>query len=360
MKKNNLTQRLFLSSVFSALALFFTACDPDPAPATPKGEYEKGVFILNEGAFRAGNSSVSFYNRDTKAVAPDIFTNVNNRPLGDVAQSMTQHNDQLFIVVNNSNKIEIVDANTFASIHSIGNLALPRFMAVANNKGYVSEWVSFSSNGRIAVIDLNSHTVTKTIPVGKLPENLLVVNNKLYVANSSDNSVSVINTNTDVVETTLTIADSPNSLVADANNKIWILAGGKKAYNPDFSVDANNSTPGNLIRLNPTNNTAELTLPFASRTSSPGKLKINGAKNKLYYQYGGKIYQLDITASALPATPFINRSFYGLGIDPTNNIIYGGDAGFFTANGKVIRYNTNGSAIDSFTVGIAPNSFHFR
>jgi YVTN family beta-propeller protein len=360
MKINLLASRLYLGFFFISAAFSLTSCDPDPAPVTPKGEYEKGVFILNEGNFRAGDAAVSFYNRDTKTLTADIFKSVNNRPLGDVAQSMTQHNDQIYLVINNSNKIEIVDANTFAGLHTLEGLALPRYLAVANNKGYVTEYVNYGVNGRVSVIDLNSHTVTKTITVGKLPENLAVVNNKIYVVNSGENTVSVLNPNTDVVESTLTLTDSPNSLAVDANNKLWILAGGKKAYNPDFSIDASKSTPGALIRLNPATNAVEHTIHFASATISPTQLKVNGAKNKLYYRYGGKVYQMDITASALPATPIINRNFYGLGIDPTTNVIYGGVARSFTANGKVVRFNPNGSPIDSFTVGIGPNSFLFR
>jgi DNA-binding beta-propeller fold protein YncE len=63
----------------------------------------------------------------------------------------------------------------------------------------------------------------------------------------------------------------------------------------------------------------------------------------------------------LKSTPLINRSFYGLGIDPKEGIIYGADAGGFTSNGKVVRFNpSTGLAIDSITVGIGPNSFIFR
>jgi YVTN family beta-propeller protein len=360
MKKKHLSIRLFLSSALATAALFFTACDPEKAPATPKGAYEKGVFIVNEGNFQKGNSAISFYNQDTKTVEPDIFNKANARPLGDVAQSITEYNDRAYIVVNNSNKVEVVDVNTFQSQGTIEGLALPRYFAVANNKGYVTEWVGFSGNGRVAVIDLNTNIVTKTIAVGKLPEHLLVVNNKIYVVNSSDNTLSVINTSTDALEATILVADSPNSLVLDADNKIWVLAGGKKAYNADYSVNESNSTVGSLVRLNPSTNTVELTLPFASRKESPGQLQINGAKNKLFYRYAGKTYQLDYKATALPPTAFINRSFYGLGVDPATNIIYGADAGFFSANGKVIRFNPNGTALDSFQVAVGPTNFLFR
>lgn len=360
MKITNPIKRFFLNAVLASATLFFTACDPDSGPAAPKGAYEKGVFILNEGNFQKGNSAVSFFDRDAKTVVPDIFNTVNNRPLGDVAQSIIAHNDRAYLVINNSNKVEVVDINTFQSLGTISGLAMPRYFAVANNKGYVTEWVNYGSKGRVSVVDLSTNTVTKTIEVGLMPENLIAVNNKIYVGNVSENTLSVINAATDALETTLTLADSPNSLVLDANNKIWVLAGGKKAYNADFSVNEGQSTVGNLIRLNPTNNAVELTLPFTSRKDSPGQLKINGAKNKLYYRYAGKIYQLDITATALPTNALINRNFYGLGVDPATNLIYGADAGFFTSNGKVVRYNPNGSTLDSFQVGIGPNSFLFR
>jgi YVTN family beta-propeller protein len=361
MKINCLLTRFPIWLLFLANTLFFTSCDDrDDNNEQPKGAYEKGVFIVNEGNFQKGNSAISFYNRDTKTVEADIFNTVNTRPLGDVAQSMAIYNDRAYVVVNNSNKIEVTDINTFKSLGTIAGLALPRYFAGVGNKGYVTEWVSFSSNGRVAVLDLAANTVTKTIPVGKLPGQVLVVNNKLYVVNSNDNTISVINTGTDAVETTITVADSPNSLVLDANNKIWVLAGGKKAYNPDFSINEANSTAGNLVRINPGTNIVELTLPFASRKDSPSRLTTNGAKNKLYYSYAGKVYQLDITATALPANAFINRNFYGLGVDPTTNVIYGGDAGFFSANGKVVRYNPSGTVLDSFQVAVGPNGFIFR
>ena len=86
----------------------------------------------------------------------------------------------------------------------------------------------------------------------------------------------------------------------------------------------------------------------------------NGAGNKVYYQYGGKVYQQDISATSLTATPFINRNFYGIGVDPADNLIYGADAGGFAAGGKVVRFNSNGAAVDSFTVNIGPSEFVFK
>ncbi len=363
MNQSLIFSQAFLLRLACAGSIFLSSCQNDDQPnqvAEPKGAYEKGVLVVNEGNFQKGNGAVSYIDKQSKTVEKDVFLRENNRPLGDVVQSITIHNDRAYVVVNNSNKIEIADANTFKSLGVISNLKLPRYLLAVGNKGYVTEWVSFSGNGQVSVLDLTTNAVLKTIPVGILPEKMAVLNNKIYLINSGENTVSVINPATDAVETTLTVSDSPNSLTLDANNKLWILCGGQKNYNPDFTINETTSTPGSLMRLNPASNTVEATLVFTSKTLLPEDLVINSTKNKLYYRYSGKVYQHDITAAALPTTALLNRSFYGLGVDPADNVLYGADAGSFSANGKVVRFNSNGAPLDSFAVNIGPSEFLFR
>jgi YVTN family beta-propeller protein len=265
---------------------------------------------------------------------------------------MTFHDDKAYIIVNNSAKIEIADASTFKSTGVINGLKLPRYMAVLNNKAYVSCWVKADyanrTAGEIAVIDLNTNTVVKTIPVGWLPERLLITNNKVFVTNSNENTVSIINAATDQVENTLTVGDSPNSLVTDAAGKLWVLGAGNYITN----------SVSKLHRINPVTNTIEAGHDFPY--GSAEDLIINDTRNTMYYSFGGQVFRMGIAESTLPATPFINRYFYGIGIDPETNSIYGADAGKFDSNGKAIRYSATGQAIDSFTVGVIPNDFYFR
>jgi YVTN family beta-propeller protein len=344
-----------------AAALAFSGCikNRDKAPA---GEYARGVLIVNEGSFNHSNGEISYLNKNTQTVTNKLFQTVNKRPLGgDVVQSMTVVENTGYIVCNNSNKIEIVNAGTFESAGVIENLKLPRYMIARNGKGYVSEWVSFSSKGRISVIDLASNALLKTIEVGRLPEQMAISNNKLYVANSGENFVSVINLASETFEKNIIVADAPSDFALDSNAKLWVLCKGKKVYDnnpPDF-IDETASTSGALVRVNPATETTELTLPFSS-TNSPEDLQINGLRNKLYYSYAGAVYTLDITAQSLPARPLISRSFYGLGIDPFDDMLYGAEASF-PNDGKVIRYNpATGTALDSVMVTIGPNGFVFR
>ncbi|KAA3436194.1 YncE family protein [Rufibacter hautae] len=349
--KVNTLKKYFLYLILGTSSMLASSCDSEN-DLEPKGAYEHGVFILNEGQFSTPTAEVSYLSPDAKTLVPDLFNKVNNRPLGDAAQSITFVGDKAYIAVNASEKIEVVNANTFASIGVINGLKIPRYMAALNSsKAYVTEYVGYAfsgytGTGRVAVLDLNTNTVTKTINVGLLPEGLLLSNNKLYVANGSGNTISVINTSTDVVESTINVGESPKHLVLDANNKIWVLRGGY-------------GTPGALVKIDPANNNATTSYTFPLGTSGPGYLTINGAKNTLYFTYNSAVYAMPVTATSAPTTALIHRTAYGLGIDPQTNILYLGVGGY-TSNGWAVRYQPTGAVIDSFQVRILPNGFSFR
>jgi YVTN family beta-propeller protein len=226
----------------------------------------------------------------------------------------------------------------------------------ANNKLYITEYVgatypaSAIVKGQVSVIDLATYKVLKTIEVGKMPDKLLLANGKIYVANNRDNTVSVINPNNDTVENTIIVADRPNSLVQDATGAIWVLCSGYSQYDE--------ATPSNatLVKFNPTTPTSQTKLAFSTYGAS--NLNLNAAKTTLFYTHKG-VFSMNTTATSLPTTPLIKRSFYGFGVD-TDGTIYGGDALNYAVNGRVIRFNSNGIALDSMTVGLIPNGFVFR
>ncbi|UOQ53388.1 YncE family protein [Hymenobacter cellulosivorans] len=351
-------------ALVGGLALVLASCSDDPEEAGPLYNISKdgnNVFVLNEGKFQTPNGAVSYFSKGTKTVVDkSIFQTVNQRELGDVVQSMLVVGNQGYIVANNSKKMEVVNLTTFKTIATINNLEQPRYaVAAGTNKAYITEWVKYGSPGRVSVLDLNTNTVLKTIAVGKQPEQIVAVNGKVYVANSGENNLSVINPATDAVESTITVPDGPSSLVVDKTNAIWVLGAGFTVYDSNPPYPVLSSTPGSLTKINPTTNTVQSSLAFAS--NNPGGLRIDGTGTQLYYRYKGAIYRMSTSDVTLPATPLIRRSFSGLDIDPKDNTIYAAVTPSYTTSGKFIRYQGTGSAtaIDSFEVNIGPNGFIF-
>ena len=103
--------------IFAVIAGLFTACD-SAGTDYPYGPVSQGnieALVLNEGGINQNMGGISILNKDG-SVIPDIFREVNHRPLGDVAQSITKINGKYFVTLDNSKKIEVIDPETFGSV----------------------------------------------------------------------------------------------------------------------------------------------------------------------------------------------------------------------------------------------------
>lgn len=354
------------SLLFAAiLCIAITGCkkdtpETDPATPPPSSTQGIGVYIINEGQMTKGNGTISYYSTNEDIMYNNIFFSKNNRDLGDVVQSMAMYNGKGYIVVNASNKMEVVSISDFKSVATVGSLVNPRyFTGVSASKGYISQW-----NGTLGVMDLSTNTVTKSISVGNYPERMLSYNSKVYVTNSNgygqDSTVSVINTATDDVVKTITVGDDPKALVKDKNNKIWVLCGGTIIYD-NITFEIVSQTPSKLVRLNPVTDAVEAVIPV-STTLHPANLAISPDGTTLYYGGGYGfvgIYAMQITASSAPSTPLINSEFYGFGVNDANGEIYG-CAASGSNNGSLVRYQANGTLIKQYTVGVYPNGAAFN
>ncbi len=320
------------------------SCDETPITQTSITD----VLIINEGTFGASSSSISLYNKNTNNVNQNVFKNANNVPnLGDVAQSFMQIGSKGYVVVNNSNKVEVVNMSNFTSTATITGFNSPRYMLPINsNKAYVSDLYSNS----IQVVNLVSNTISKNIAVSGWTEQMVLFNDTAYVCDMTNNNILIINTITDVLIDSIKVGKSPNSIVLDKNNQLWVLcSGGFSVENPK------------LIQLNPTNRSISQTLTFPNIADSPSSLTLNGNKDVLHF-INSNIYKMNISSTTLPSSVLISSNsniFYGLGVDPSNNDIYVADAIDYVQNGIVFRYSSSGNLIHQFTAGIIPGNFWF-
>ncbi len=349
---------------FLAGLALLAACDPKgveeviPAPAPTTG-----VFVLSEGQFGVGDGAVSVFDKATKSLTVDAFGSANNgAKLGDVVQSMGVQGNRGYIVVNASNKIEVVNLPDFKTAGTISGLNQPRyFTSTSATRGYVTEWRGPFTGylpGVLSILDLTTNSVIRSVPVGRNPEQLLALGGKIYVPNSLDNTVSIVDEASAAVSSTVTVSDGPSSMVADKDGNVWVLCSGFVTYLSVPPYTATRVSNGALIRFSPNSPATQFKLTFPA-TGGPSKLRINPAKDQLYYAFGGAQYQMSIAATALPTAPFIRRSFTGFAIDPRDNTVFAGVSPSFSRNGRFIRYQPTGVAIDSFEVKVGPNGFVF-
>jgi YVTN family beta-propeller protein len=345
------------SALLLGFALVFTSCDDEE----PVGAYSDGAFITNEGGFGNSNGSVSFYSYGANTVTNNIFSLVNDRTLGDVVQSLTINGDKAYIAVNGSNKVEIVDKNTFKSIQTIEEVPSPRYIATSGSKAYVSCW----GDNSVKAIDLNSYTFSKSIAVGSGPEKMTIANNKLYVVNSggwgADSLVSVIDLETEEVIASVTVKYSPRDIEVDAEGNLWVLCYGKVVYDPETWALVE-QTPSMIYKINGNSNSVVASIElFADQ--HPTTLDINNDGSTLYFGGGfgfGGIYSLVINGSTATYNKIIEDYAYGFSYDSNTDKIFVTVAQDFTNAGELIRYETNGTKLDTYTVGIGPNGVSFK
>jgi YVTN family beta-propeller protein len=357
-------------TVVMLVCLSMLSCKKEESDNTLGTYAETGAaIVVNEGNYGSSNGSVSYIDRNG-VVTNYIYENANaGSSLGDVLQSYTKVGNKGIICVNNSFKIEIVDARTFKRIATIVDTTASQNTSYVRYALGISETKAYVTNGNYAgeveVIDLNTNSIIKSINVGKGPEQMAMNGSNVYVCNSGgfdvDSTISVINSSTDLVTSSINVGDIPTKIVKDAQNNIWVLCAGQSDYSNWPTI--NKLSPAQLVRINTASNTVDkrFTLIDAGSASYVVNLAIGDNGRTIYYSVSNRIYSLDITAGTLPATPIISgRDFYGLAASPYNNQIWGLQAPNFTSSGYVFRYTATGTLIDSIQVGIGPNNAIFN
>jgi len=351
--------KLFLGAIASSI--FLGACSDDNNNQTPLGSYDNGVLILNQGRFGQGEAAVSYLSQDFTTQQNNIYALVNpSLTLGDTGQDIGFVNDLAYIVLNFSNKIEVVNRYTMAHVATISTgLSNPRYITFSNGKGFVTNWGDGGSttDDYVAVLNLTTNTVSSSIPVAEGPEKIVENDNKLYVAHLGGfgygNTISVINAATNAFITSIIVGDVPNSLEIK-NNSLYVICGGK----PSFSGD---ETAGKFVKINLANNTVATMLDFAE-AKHPSNLDI--VNNTFYYTIDSDVFQSTLSATALPATELFSttsQGVYGVYSFAVNDgKFYVGDAADYNSNGKVYIYSSAGVLEHDFVVGIIPAGFYFN
>jgi len=322
------------------MLLFVSSCDQPTDLAKMDLFLSEGVLVANEGNFQWGNSSVSFYDTENDTVLQGVFQSVNQRPLGDVLQSITLTHDKAFLVLNNSGKVEVLDKNSFELQSTISGFGSPRyFQVVSPNKAYVTDLYA----DKVAVVDLNSNEIVAYIPCEGWTEEMIQINDLVYVANLDSHQIEVIDTSDDMIVKRIPIATSMKSLKTFAQNRLWVCG--------------SENGLGALFCLNPNN--SEILYHQIFEGENPRDLFVSEDGQNVYFLSDG-VWHINMNFNGTIATPIIpagDKLFYGLSVHEDK--IYIADAVNYVQKGKVWVYNLQSILLDQWEVGMIPSEFDF-
>jgi hypothetical protein len=337
-------------------ALLLTSCEKTEDEPDITANNLKGMFVVCEGNFGKANGDITFYNTDSKETIKSLYSSVNGVAIGDVVQSFEVVDTLGFIVVNNSQKVTVVNMKDFKVVKTITGFSYPRSVVRANEKTvYVSNG-NGSADNYIYSIDLTSLKKSDSLAVTTGPEKLITANSKVYAAiaggwNNDGKTVIEIDPTSFTIINTFEVASVPVDIVADKNNNIWAYCKGVADYSNYPVVTYANS---GISKIN-VSTKAVSTFPLTTMSSSGvNNIAASNDGSTIYFLNDG-LYAMSMTTTALPTTKIVDKLFYGMDVDPeTGNIICLDDA-----NSKAIAYNTSGVEQFNFETATFPNSVVF-
>lgn len=321
-----------------------------------------GLYILSEGLFNMNNSTLAYYDFKTQKLETDYFLLMNQRGLGDTANDIKLYGSKLYIVVNVSSQIEVLDVHTGVCIKRIplfseNNIAQqPRYITFHEDKAYVC-----SFDGTVAKIDTASLQLEGFTKVGRHPDGLCVQNGKLYVSNSGgldypnyDNTVSVVDLATFKEIKKITVRINPYKIHADAYGDVYVVSRGNYGtikyclQRIDSRTDELVQTFDNLEVLN-----------FA----------IEGDNAYLYsydfYKATAWIKVFNVRTERVERENFITDDTkidtpYGIDVNPVNGDVYITNAYSFTVWGDLLCFTKEGKLKFTLSnIGLNPNGTVF-
>lgn len=322
-----------------------------PAPSSSI----KGLYLLNEGNMNMNKASLDFVNFRTGVYERNIYNEANpsvTKGLGDVGNDIGIYGSKMYVVVNISNKVEVLDVKTAKKLAQI-DITNCRYVTFHKNKAYVSAYLGKvgdpkAPNGIVAEIDTASLQIERKVTVGRQPEEMAIVGEKLYIANSGgysppdyERTVSVIDLASFTEIKRIDVAINLDRLKADKYGDIYVTSRGdyytipSKLFVIDTQTDAIKKTfdiaAGNLWI---DDDTAYI---YSTEWSYPQQ------KNTISYT------MLNVKDETILSSKFITDGTdkkivvpYGIAVNPLTKDVFVTDAGNYVASGTLYCFDKNG------------------
>lgn len=332
----------------------------------------KGFYLVNEGNMNMNKASLDYMDYSTGIYRRNIYNQANPtvvKGLGDVANDIGVYGSKLYVVVNVSNKVEVLDVKTGKRITQI-NIINCRYITFKDGKAYVSAYLGkvgdpTAPNGIVAQIDTASLTEVKRVEVGRQPEEMAIVGQKLYVANSGgyspsayERTVSVLDLNTFSVVKNIDVAINLHRLKADQYGDLYVTSRGNYYDVPSkmFVIDTKTDQVKKTFDIAVSNLAidGDIAYYYGSEWSYD--------EAKFTITYG----MLNVKDETLMDRQFITDGTeksitipYGIAVHPITKEVFVTDARNYVSPGKLYCFGPAGQKKWTATTGDIPAHFAF-
>ena len=326
-----------------------------------------GMYLVNEGNMGSNKCTLDFLDYTEGIYMRNIYPERNPtvvKELGDVGNDVQIYGNKLYIIVNCSNKVEVLDARTGVRIKQI-EIPNCRYICFRREHAYVSSYVAgvlIDPNaplGAVFKIDTASLQVVDKVTVGYQPEEMVVLGDYLYVANSGgyrvpyyDNTVSVVEFEGFHQEQQIVVGLNLHRIKADKYGKLWVSSRGNynDIYSPYGSVPSNLFVLDKRVGYNEMIVTDTINVPCSN-------MAIHGDSLYLYsHDYDNITQQSTLTYGIIniKTKKVVSKDFitdgtekdikmpYGISIHPETGDIYVTDAKNYVSTGTLSCYNKEG------------------
>ena len=333
-----------------------------------------GIYLVNQGNQGSNKARLDFLNFHNGFYIRDVFTEYNPevvKGLGDTGNDVQVYKGKVFVAVNGSHKVEIMDAY---SMKRLAQVDVPncRFIAFDGNCAYVTSYVAKdketlkTQKGALYRIDLDTYKVTGQVTVGYQPEQLVIMDGKAYVANSGgyvagyDDTVSVVDLKSMKVEYDIKVAVNLALMLVDAEGTIWVSSQGNYS---DVSSTLNYLLKkGDKYELGGTVN-----VPVSSMALAGDKIYVIGTTyNPTTWKPTTTYNIVNVKTRELESGSFITdgtesgiTTAFTVTVNPGNGDIYVTDAKDYVSSGTLHCYTGSGKHKWSVRTGDIPGRIAF-
>lgn len=333
-----------------------------------------GIYLVNQGNQGSNKARLDFLNFHNGFYIRDVFTEYNPevvKGLGDTGNDVQVYKGKVFVAVNGSHKVEIMDAY---SMKRLAQVDVPncRFIAFDGNHAYVTSYVAKdkealkTQKGALYCIDLDTYKVTGQVTVGYQPEQLVIRDGKAYVANSggyvagNDNTVSVVDLKSMKVEYNIEVAVNLELMLVDAEGTIWVSSRGNYV---DVSSTLNYLVKkGDKYELG-----GSVNVPVSSMAMAGDKIYVIGLTyipptwkpTTTYNIVNAKTRELESGSFITDGTESDITTAYTVTVNPGNGDIYVTDAKDYVSSGTLHCYTGSGKHKWSVRTGDIPARIAF-